>query len=48
MTGHDSYTEIEFENGSTARLGQMSELEFKQLAPTPQGDKLNTMGLTFG
>lgn len=41
----NSYAEAEFENGSTARVGELSSLIFKQLALDSQGDKLNR--LTF-
>jgi len=47
-TGDNSYAEVEFENGSTVRIGERSQLEFKQLAVTPQGDTLNTLHLEFG
>jgi hypothetical protein len=42
--GH-SYAEVEFENGSTARLGEYSKLSFDQLAMDEEGNKLNR--LTF-
>ncbi|MBZ5516649.1 MAG: FecR family protein [Acidobacteriia bacterium] len=44
-TSKDSYAEVEFENGSTARLGELSKLEFTQLAMDAGGNKLNQ--LTF-
>jgi len=44
-TSDNSYAEVEFENGSTARLGEFSSLIFSQLALDAQGDKLNR--LTF-
>ncbi|MGH9406411.1 MAG: DUF6600 domain-containing protein [Terriglobia bacterium] len=44
-TGEQSFAEVEFENGSTARLGQLSQLDFSQLAVDPSGSKIN--GLTF-
>jgi hypothetical protein len=44
-TSDASYAEVEFENGSTARLGELSSLTFSQLALDAQGDKLNR--LTF-
>jgi hypothetical protein len=40
-TSNASYAETQFENGSTARLGQGSRLDFAELALTPQGDKIN-------
>jgi hypothetical protein len=45
-TSADSFAEVEFENGSTARLGELSHLAFDQLALDAEGDKLNRM--TFG
>jgi hypothetical protein len=40
-TSNGSYAEAQFENGSTARLGQGSRLDFAELALTPKGDKIN-------
>jgi ferric-dicitrate binding protein FerR (iron transport regulator) len=44
-TSGDGYAEVEFENGSTARLGELSKLLFNQLALSAAGDNLN--GMTF-
>ena len=44
-TSGGSYAEVEFENGSTARLGELSKLLFHQLALDANGNKLN--GMTF-
>ena len=44
-TAAHSYAEVEFENGSTARLGEYSKLSFDQLAMDEEGNKLNH--LTF-
>ena len=44
-TAGGSYAEVEFENGSTARLGEQSKLLFHQLALDADGNKLN--GITF-
>jgi ferric-dicitrate binding protein FerR (iron transport regulator) len=44
-TSEGSYAEVEFENGSTARLGERSKLLFHQLALDANGNKLN--GMTF-
>ncbi len=44
-TGGVSYAEVEFENGSTARVGERSRLLFDQLALDANGNKLN--GITF-
>lgn len=40
-TSNGSYAETQFENGSTARLGQGSRLDFAELALAPNGDKIN-------
>lgn len=47
-TSPNSFAEIEFENGSTARLGQNSEIDFTELALTQQGDKINKLALSKG
>jgi hypothetical protein len=47
-TSPNSFAEIEFENGSTARLGQNSEIDFTELALTQQGDKINKLSLSKG
>jgi ferric-dicitrate binding protein FerR (iron transport regulator) len=44
-TAGASYAEVEFENGSTARMGEHSEVLFHQLAADANGNKLN--GMTF-
>ena len=44
-TAANSYAEVEFENGSTARLGEFSRVSFDQLAIDENGSKLNR--LTF-
>ena len=44
-TSAGSYAEVEFENGSTARIGESSKLLFNQLALDADGNKLN--GVTF-
>ncbi len=44
-TAQASYAEVEFENGSTARLGEQSKLLFYQLALGADGNELN--GITF-
>jgi hypothetical protein len=44
-TAANSYAEVEFENGSTARLGELSKVNFDQLAMDESGNKLNR--LTF-
>jgi hypothetical protein len=48
QTAEDSFAEAEFENSSTARLGQLSLLEFTQLALAPSGAKVNRLTLHQG
>ncbi len=43
QTSANSYAEVEFENGSTARLGESSQLGFDQLAMDGDGNKLNRL-----
>lgn len=47
-TAANSFAEVEFENGSTVRLGQLSELDFTNLSLSPEGRKINHMTLAQG
>jgi len=47
-TAESAFAEVEFENASTARLGQSSLLEFTQLALAANGAKLNRLNLRQG
>jgi hypothetical protein len=47
-TAEDGFAEVEFENASTARLGQFSLLEFAQLVLAPSGGKINRLRLHQG
>jgi hypothetical protein len=48
-TAENSFAEVEFENAlSTARIGQLSLLEFSQLALAPDGGKRNRLTLSQG
>ncbi|HKS95722.1 MAG TPA: FecR family protein, partial [Terriglobia bacterium] len=47
-TSSNSFAEVEFENGSTARLGELSEINFTQLAMNAEGSKLNRLALEQG
>ncbi len=47
-TAGGSFAEVEFENGSTARLGQLSKLRFDELALTPSGAKINHLSFVQG
>ncbi len=44
----DSYVEVEFENGSTARLGESSRMTFDQLALDEDGNKVNRIAFEQG
>ena len=47
-TAERSFAEVEFENGSTLRLGQLSMLEFTQLALAPDGSKISRLTMDKG
>jgi Family of unknown function (DUF6600)/FecR protein len=47
-TSQESFAEVEFENTSTARLGQLTLLNFDQLVMSPNGAKVNRMTLEQG
>jgi hypothetical protein len=47
-TGKEGRAEIEFEDGSTVRLGPYSELSFTRLALGADGQKLNSMHMASG
>lgn len=47
-TGSSSFAEVEFENGSTARIGEASLLEFSQLALAASGETVNRLTLIQG
>jgi len=47
-TGQSSFAEIEFENGGTIRLGQLTLLEFTELQLAPNGGKVNHVELRQG
>ena len=48
-TAENSYAEVEFENAfSTARLGQLSMIEFTQLGLAASGSKINRLKLDQG
>jgi hypothetical protein len=41
VTGSDGLAEIEFENKTTVRLGEATEVRFRQLLVNDAGDKVN-------
>ena len=47
-TDKDSFAEVQFENGSTARVGELSLLKFDQLGLTESGGSLNRLALDHG
>ena len=47
-TDKKSFAEVQFENGSTVRLGELSAIDFTQLALTPQGGHINHLTLDEG
>lgn len=47
-TDANSFAEVEFENGSAARMGQSSEIDFTSLSLSPEGNKINRLTLARG
>jgi hypothetical protein len=47
-TSSGGYAEVEFENGSTARLGEQSKIKFDELALDPDGNKVNRLSFEQG
>jgi hypothetical protein len=47
-TSGGSFAEVQFENGSTASLGELSNLDFSQLAMDSNGNKLNRLSFRQG
>ena len=47
-TDANSFAEVEFENGSTARMGQSSEIDFTSLSLSAEGNKINRLTLARG
>jgi len=47
-TDKNSFAEVEFENGSTARVGELSLLKFDQLALDEAGEEMNRLSLDHG
>src|SRR5581483_2919823 len=47
-TGNDGLAEVEFENNSTIRLGENSELQFTRLLIDDKGAKVNEVTLVKG
>jgi hypothetical protein len=48
QTAAQSFAEVQFENGSTARIGELSRIAFSQLAMDPEGNKLNRVSFEQG
>ena len=47
-TARHSFAEVQFENGSTVRLGELSLLNFKQLSLAPHSGHVNHLTLAVG
>jgi len=47
-TDKSSFAEVQFENGSTARVGELSLVKFDQLAMTGEGNEVNRLVLDHG
>jgi hypothetical protein len=48
LTDKGSFAEVQFENGSTVRVGELSLLKFDQLGLAESGDSLNKITLDHG
>lgn len=47
-TGRDSHAEVQFENGSTLRIGELSRVDFTKMALAPHKGRVSHMILAFG
>lgn len=47
-TARDSLAEVQFESGSTLRIGELSRVDFTQLALAARGGRINRMNIEFG
>lgn len=47
-TARHSLVEVQFENGSTVRLGELSRIDFKKMALAPHSGYLNHLTLALG
>ena len=47
-TARHSFAEVQFENGSTVRLGELSRVDFTQLALAPHSGRINRLALVAG
>jgi hypothetical protein len=48
VTGNDGLAEVEFENNSSVRIGEATEVRFRQLLINDAGDKINEVELARG
>src|ERR1035438_2689265 len=48
VTGSDGLAEVEFENNSSVRLGEATDVNFKQLLINDAGEKINEVELVRG
>ena len=47
-TAKHSFVEVQFENGSTVRLGELSRIDFKELALAPRSGRVDHLRLDVG
>jgi hypothetical protein len=47
-TARNSFAEIQFENGSTLRVGELSRVDFTQMALGPRGGRVDHVKIAFG
>lgn len=47
-TARDSIAEVQFENGSSLRMSELSRVDFTQLALAPHGGRVTQLAMAFG
>jgi ferric-dicitrate binding protein FerR (iron transport regulator) len=47
-TARHSFAEVQFENGSTLRIGEISQIDFAQMRLAPDSGHVNDLTLVFG
>ncbi len=47
-TARNSLAEVQFENGSTLRIGELSRIDFTEMALAVRGTRVNRINLAFG
>jgi hypothetical protein len=47
-TARNSFAEVQFENGSTVRIGEISRIDFTQMALAPRSGRVSHVKIVFG